>query len=72
LKDFPICFPDSRIRFYNADTEAGQPTHGNALAYFGPNVATFVRVFSQFGAVMARLDEYEGHVFIHGLETNND
>lgn len=71
LKDFPICFPDGRIRFYNADTEAGQPTHGNALVYFGPNVAAFVRVFARFGAVMARLDEYDGHVFIHGLETSN-
>lgn len=68
LKDFPICFPDGRIRFYNADTEAGQPTHGNALVYFGPNVARFVKVFSQFGAVMARLVEYDGHVYIRGVE----
>jgi ParB-like nuclease family protein/DNA N-6-adenine-methyltransferase Dam len=72
LKSYPICFPDKRIRFYNTDTEAGQPTHGNALVYFGPNVAAFVRVFARFGAVMARLDEYDGHVFIHGLETNDD
>lgn len=68
LKEFPICFPDGRIRFYNAETEAGQPTHGNALVYLGPNVARFVRVFSQFGAVMARLVEYDGHVYIHGVE----
>lgn len=68
LKDFPICFPDGRIRFYNADTEAGQPTHGNALVYFGPNVARFVKVFSQFGAVMARLVEYDGNVFIQGVD----
>jgi hypothetical protein len=66
LKDYPICFPDARIRFYNADTEAGQPTHGNALVYLGPNIAEFVRVFSQFGAVMARLVERDGQVFIHG------
>lgn len=62
LKDFPICFPDSRIRFYNADTEAGQPTHSNALIYLGSNVARFVQVFSRFGAVMGRLVEREGHV----------
>ncbi len=71
LKNYPICFPDARIRFYSADTEAGQPTHSNALVYFGPNVALFVRVFSQFGAVMARLAEYDGHVFVHGIEADN-
>lgn len=52
LKRFPICFPDSRIRFYNEDTEAGQPTHSNALIYFGPNRDRFEEVFSRFGAVM--------------------
>lgn len=70
LKDFPICFPDGRIRFYNADTEAGQPTHSNALIYLGPNVARFVKVFSRFGAVMARLVEYDGQVFIYGVEAS--
>ncbi len=55
LKDFPICFPDGRIRFYNEETEAGQPTHSNALVYLGRNVAAFVRVFSQFGRVMGPL-----------------
>lgn len=52
LKRFPICFPDARIRFYNEETEAGQPTHSNALIYFGPNRDQFEAVFSQFGAVM--------------------
>jgi hypothetical protein len=54
LKDYPICFPDGRIRFYNEATEAGQPTHSNAFVYLGPNIATFDRVFSSFGAVMCR------------------
>lgn len=72
LKDFTICFPDGRIRFYNADVEAGDPTHSNALIYFGSNVARFVKVFSQFGAVMARLVECDGRVRVHGLEDSND
>ncbi len=53
LKQFPICFPDSRIRFYNEHGELGQPTHSNALVYLGPNVDGFERIFSRFGAVMA-------------------
>ena len=52
LKDYPICFPDVRIRFYNETTRAGQPTHSNALVYLGPHVALFVQLFSQFGRVM--------------------
>lgn len=68
LKQFPICFPDNRIRFYNAGGEASQPTHSNALIYLGPNVGAFVAVFSEFGAVMARLAAYDGHVFVEGLE----
>jgi hypothetical protein len=67
LKQFPICFPDNRIRFSNADGEASQLTQSNALIYLGPQVAMFVQVFSQFGAVMARLSAYEGHVFVEGL-----
>lgn len=56
LWDFPICFPDHRIRFYNEDTEAGQPTHSNALVYMGPNRQRFAEVFSQFGAVVVRYE----------------
>lgn len=60
LWEFPICFPDHRIRFYNEDTEAGQPTHSNALVYLGSNMAEFVREFSQFGVVARRVvpDEF--------------
>ncbi len=60
LKQFPICFPDSRIRFYNADTAPGQPTHSNALIYFGPNVAGFEAIFARFGAVLATRGVWDG------------
>jgi len=55
LWDFLICFPGHRIRFYNIDIEAGQPTHSNALVYLGPQVARFVECFSVFGVVAGRL-----------------
>lgn len=68
LKHFPICFPDARIRFYSPNGDASQPTHSNALVYLGPHIARFVEVFSRFGAVMARLSAYDGHVFVEGLD----
>lgn len=52
LWNFPICFTDHRIRFYNEQTEAGQPTHGNAFVYFGENVGAFAREFAAFGRVV--------------------
>jgi hypothetical protein len=57
LKQYPICFPDERLDFMDGNTSelSKQPTHSNALVYFGRNVATFVQVFEQFGPVMGRL-----------------
>jgi ParB family chromosome partitioning protein len=55
LWDFPICFVSRRIRFYNEETEAGQPTHSNVLVYLGPAIERFVQAFSKFGPVAARL-----------------
>ncbi len=52
LWDFPICFTDHRIRFYNTEKEAGQPTHGNALIYLGKQWEAFAEAFSEFGAVV--------------------
>lgn len=64
LWDYPICFVGRRIRFYNADTEAGQPTHSNVFVYLGLNVPRFVALFSEFGTVAARLVEDNGYVAI--------
>jgi hypothetical protein len=52
---FPICFTNHRIRFYNTEIEAGQPTHGNALIYLGPQVERFIDIFEQFGPVVRRV-----------------
>lgn len=51
LWDFPICFTNHRIQFYTVDGVGAQPIDGNALVYFGENVAGFVDVFSRFGEV---------------------
>lgn len=54
LWEFPICFVDHRIRFYNEETEAGQPTHSNVFVYLGPNIDRFWDVFSKHGVVATR------------------
>jgi ParB family chromosome partitioning protein len=60
LKRYPICFPDNRIRFYNEETEAGQPTHSNAIVYFGPAIDRFAAIFGRFGAVLATREVWDG------------
>jgi len=51
LWEFPICFVDHRIRFYNRDTKAGQPTHSNAFVYMGPNIDRFASAFRKHGVI---------------------
>jgi len=78
LWDFPICFVARRIQFYDPTGALGQPTHSNVLVYLpDPNrrdrqFARFVRIFSQFGPVAARLIEDDDQVLIQGIETNDD
>lgn len=55
LWDFPICFTDHRIRFYSPDTEAGQPTHGNVLVYFGNDTDRFYAHFRGFGPIVPKV-----------------
>jgi hypothetical protein len=52
LWNYPICFTNHRIRFYSPDIEAGQPTHGNVLVYFGTQHKRFAETFKQFGPVV--------------------
>lgn len=57
LWDFPICFTNHRIRFYDLNGESGQPTHGNALVYLGPQVERFMELFNteNMGVVVRRV-----------------
>lgn len=55
LWNYPICFPNHRIRFLGADGQPGpSPRYSNAFVYFGPETALFVETFAQFGAVVGR------------------
>lgn len=59
---YPICFVARRIRFYNEDIAAGQPTHSNAIIYLGPNRSAFARVFRRFGPVVLEVASYTPEV----------
>ncbi|SRR6266568_2332550 len=56
LWNYPICFTNHRIRFYNAQVEAGQPTHSNVLVYFGKNEQKFLETFRKFGRIVRAID----------------
>ena len=50
-----ICFTNHRIKFYNSAGQPDSPTKGNAFVYFGPQSEIFRTAFSQFGAVVSRV-----------------
>ncbi len=53
LKHFPVCFPDHRISFVNAQGfEMTQNRQGQAFFYAGPKLPLFRRTFGQIGKVM--------------------
>jgi ParB family chromosome partitioning protein len=49
-----VCFTRGRINFYKADGSETQPTNGQNFFYFGPDVAAFASVFSEFGLIMVK------------------
>jgi hypothetical protein len=55
LWQFPICFTDHRIAFYNADGQQKQPTQGNAFVYLGKHPPTFAEAFRPFGTIVQRV-----------------
>lgn len=44
-----ICFPAGRVDFWHPDKETSHPQQGQALLYFGENVAAFCAEFEPFG-----------------------
>jgi hypothetical protein len=49
------CFPSSRVKFYNPDSEVMATRQGQTLFYFGDNRERFSEVFAQFGAIVEKL-----------------
>lgn len=47
-----ICFPDSRVRFWNPDGESSDPLQGQAILYMGDDVEAFAFEFKQFGLLV--------------------
>lgn len=56
LWEFPICFPDHRIKFYGENGGPSMPTHSNAIVYFGNKIKEFHRIFSKFGVIAVKYD----------------
>jgi ParB family chromosome partitioning protein len=52
LYAYPLCFVRGRIRFLSPQGTCTSPTVGNALVYFGSNVAPFMAVFGQLGTIV--------------------
>jgi len=46
-----ICFPRGRIRFVSPGGDLASPTQGQAFFYFGPQLDTFAKVFSEAGFI---------------------
>jgi hypothetical protein len=47
-----ICFTRNRIKFVRPNGEESHPPYGQALAYFGKNVARFKRHFADVGFIV--------------------
>lgn len=56
LWDGCLCFTNHRINFTGDDERSGS-THGSVFIYFGPDESAFVKTFTQFGPVVARIEE---------------
>lgn len=57
LLAYPVCLTRGRIRFWSGE-ETLATRQGQALFYLGHNKDSFAKVFSQFGEVMGRYDEF--------------
>lgn len=51
LWNYPICFPDFRIRFYNEDGPSDGAAFGTVFVYLGANVKRFMDVFDVYGPI---------------------
>jgi len=55
LWEYLICFPSSRIYFYQEKVHRGNPNFGACFVYLGPHENRFIDTFSQFGTIAKRV-----------------
>ena len=56
LWDYPVCFVGHRVLFYRPGLPKQGQIFSTSFAYLGPNVTTFVELFSRFGRVVRAID----------------
>jgi ParB family chromosome partitioning protein len=57
LWDYPICFPDHKVKFIIPDGPnrgVYSQMFGTAFVYLGPNEQRFINIFSEFGVVVPK------------------
>lgn len=52
LWDYPICFLEGRVPFYNDKGDDPAPTHGSVIVYFGDDIAGFASSFGDIGHIV--------------------
>jgi len=57
LWDGLLCFTNHRIDYHSETPQDAGSTHGSVFVYFGPNEAQFIEQFSQWGAIVKRVDQ---------------
>jgi ParB family chromosome partitioning protein len=56
LYGYTVCFVSGRISFRSPKGRKNSPTVGSVFVYFGNDDTHFIRVFSQFGTVVRRVN----------------
>jgi DNA N-6-adenine-methyltransferase (Dam) len=55
LWQYPICFPDFRIRFYTVNGPSSGASFGSIFIYLGSNEVKFFEVFCRFGTIVKQI-----------------
>jgi len=54
LWNYPLCFVEGRIKFYDGKRTPKNSTHDSVFVYMGSRPLTFTEVFSQFGVIAVK------------------
>src|SRR6266700_6040977 len=67
LWQYPLCIPDHRVNFIVPEQQKNKYSQmfGTCFAYLGPNMDTFVEVFSEFGRIVQAIDTPKPRPTIH-------